>query len=343
MTQIQQQLEETRREIESYRRLEDNLGGELHQLERGNKEGRRRMEQISRNIRLAESRKQGLKSRLSALTQASGFWNSEFAADARSYQMALASRDDSFGTRELWAESFRRDAILEKSDFLAGLQGISRKTMDAEAATRREAADLLNRSRKAEAEQASLQKQYESKQAALADAAQKKQDAIRRSVELEETAKALTKLIKVLSAKRPGQTAAPRLDVARNSLAWPAEGSVVQAFGRQRNPELNTWVIHQGIMLQTAPGAAVKPVRSGKIIFSGPFKSYGQVLIVDHGSGLFGVYGDLGALLKEKGAEVAAGEAMAKAGDSGDGKGKLYLELRHGTEALDPLAWLGKR
>jgi len=344
LNQIQKQLESTRREIDEYRKLEQSLGGELHQLESRNQDGAKKMERLQRNIRLAESRKQGLKSRLGAIGQASGFWRSEFESDVRSYAAGLSARDDAYGTDEIWKEEYRRSAILEKTRFMAGLQGIGRKTALAETETRRQAADLLNKSRRAEAELSARRQEYESKQAAMALAQQKKADAIRRAAELQDTAKELNKLIKVLSQKKKrGEPAGGRLEIARNSLAWPVAGTVVQQFGRQRNTELNTWVIHQGIRLETAAGAAVTPMRAGKVIYAGQFRSYGQVLILDHGSGLYGVYGELGALLKEKGADAQAGETIARAGGGEGGKGRLYLELRHGSEALDPTAWLGKR
>ena len=43
-------------------------------------------------------------------------------------------------------------------------------------------------------------------------------------------------------------------------------------------------------------GAPVQAVDGGKVIFAGPFRSYGQVLIVDHGSNFFSIYGELGEL-----------------------------------------------
>jgi septal ring factor EnvC (AmiA/AmiB activator) len=45
---------------------------------------------------------------------------------------------------------------------------------------------------------------------------------------------------------------------------------------------------------------------------------------------------------KAKGAAVRRGDVLAKAGGGPKG-GRLYLELRRGTDALDPLAWLEKR
>jgi len=349
LSQIQKELDSTRREIEEYKKLEQSLGGELEVLESRNQDARKKMEQLQHHIRLAEIKKQGLKSKIGALGQASGFWRSELESDARAYAGGLASRDEAFGTEELWAEAFRRAAIMEKVELMKGIAGISRKTQAAEEQTRLQAQDLADSSRKAQAEQASRQQEYAQKQAAMAEASRKKQDAIKRGQDLAETAKALTRLIKMLGQRIHGQQAkAPQaaaygLDVPRNSLAWPADGSLVQPFGRQRNTELGTWVIHQGILLETAMGAAVTPVRAGRVIFAGPFHSYGKVLILDHGGGFFSVYGELGEMLKEKGSDVQAGEPIARAGEGADGKGRLYLELRRGTEALDPVDWLQKK
>ena len=166
-----------------------------------------------------------------------------------------------------------------------------------------------------------------------------------RAKELEETAKALTRLIRSLrEPRKPGAPPIVHWDVPPNSLLWPAQGSVLKPFGRQRNAELDTWVISQGILLQTPAEAAVSAVRGGKVIFCGPFRSYGQVMILDHGSNFFTIYGGLGSLLKVKGAEVQPGEAIARAGPPKAGQGgRLYFELRRGSEALDPLVWLQKQ
>ena len=62
----------------------------------------------------------------------------------------------------------------------------------------------------------------------------------------------------------------------------------------------------------------------------------------EHRGGFFSIYGELGEILKAKGASVEAGEALGKV-SGGPGKGAGYLELRRGTEALDPMAWLQKK
>jgi septal ring factor EnvC (AmiA/AmiB activator) len=257
-----------------------------------------------------------------------------------------SGRSDFYGTAELWADEFRRAAILEKSRHLRGLKGFSKKTQAAEADERKKAAELADSRRQAQAERDDRRKEYEAKKAALAQAQTQVADAARRAKELEENAKAMTALLdklgKAAKSRKPAGVKAV-LDVPRHSLPWPAEGKVLSGFGREKDKELGTWTVRQGLTLSTEDSAPVTPVAPGRVIFAGPFRSYGQVVIVDHGGGFFSVYGNLGEILKGKGADARAGEPIAKAGAAKDGSGRVYLEIRRGTEALDPAAWLEKK
>lgn len=345
LAEIQKELDATRRDIEQFKALEDSLGQELSKLASKNAEARHRMSSLQRNLRLAEERKTQLKTRLNAIGQASGFWRSSLEDDLRAYVADQASREDVYGTSDLWADDLRRRAVIEKSRLMASLQGVSATTAQAAARTAQQAVSLRQSSLKAQQEEQTEQQKYEQQKAAVADAQQKTLAAVARAKELEDSERALTRLV-----RRLGRGAQPyhktgavaTLDLPRNSLDWPSEGTIIRPFGRQRNAELDTWVVNQGILLSTPANAPVTPVEDGKVIFAGLFRSYGEVLIVDHGSNFFSIYGNLGQLLTAKGAEVKAGDTIARAG-GGAGGGSVYLELRRGTEALDPLLWLRKR
>ncbi len=336
---VQKQLEATRREIDQYRKLEDSLGQDLAKLSDRDVQARRRMGDLERSLRAAEARRAELRGKLSALGQATGFWRSSLDADVRLYADARYSDNPAYGTGAVWADALRRAAAVEKAQMLGRLTGYSRKARQAAEASRRRARELLDRSRLAKRQQQDGQQKIQATKAAIADAQERRAKAVRRAQELEDSARALTRLIRSFGRRRHGRKAPASLSVPPHSLPWPARGQVVRAFGRQRNEELGTWMINQGILLATAPAAPVTPVEKGRVIFAGPFRSYGQVLILDHGNNFFSIYGDLGRILIAKGAEVRPGEIIARAGGSGAG-GKVYLEIRRGTEALDPAAWL---
>ncbi len=338
LQQIQKELEAARREIEEYARLGQSLGRELQRLEGKNTEARRRLGELQRNIRQVEARRLELRLRLAALGQASGFWGEALDWELRRYALWRLSRAEAASSSDLWSEAFQSSAILEKAQLLKGLKGLGQRTAQAELEARRKAQDWLQKSQRVEAEQRSRLEEYQQKKAQAARTREKAAAAKARAKELEESALALTRLIKLLSRQsayqRPGGA---RLEAPVHSLPWPAAGAVVQAFGRQRHAELGTWVIHQGIRLATQPGAPVAAVEEGRVIFSGPFRSYGQLVILDHGSSFFSIYGELGEILRPKGSEVRSGEIIGRAGV------RLYLEFRRGTQALDPVEWLRMR
>jgi murein DD-endopeptidase MepM/ murein hydrolase activator NlpD len=67
-------------------------------------------------------------------------------------------------------------------------------------------------------------------------------------------------------------------------------------------------------------------------------------VIIDHGLGIYTLYGHLSRLDVNGGDRVIKGQVIGLAGDTGSLKGpKLYFEIRRNGEAVDPLAWLAKR
>lgn len=344
---VQNELRRTLAELEELRTEERQLGGDVSRLESRDAQSRKRLDDLQSRMRQAQWRHADLKGRLDAARKVSGFWSAALATEAVRHRAAAASRSDVSGSSGLWAEEYRRAALLEKARHLRGLRGFRDKTEQAEAENRRKADELSQSRTKTDREREEQRREYERKKSALAQAQERIAAASRKAKELEESARAMTSLIeravKQTKYRRPaGAGSAAALDVPRHSLPWPAPGSVARGFGRERDPELGTWTVHQGVLLDVAPSAPVKAVAQGKVIFAGPFRSYGQVVIVDHGSGFFSVYGGLGAMAKEKGASVRKGETLAAAG-AGPSGGRLYLELRRGTDALDPLAWLERR
>jgi septal ring factor EnvC (AmiA/AmiB activator) len=342
LNRIQKEYEKTKSELEEYRRQEASLSRDLRKLASHDTDTRRRLGSLRRNIQEAQGRRETLRSRLGALNLASGFWSAALERELRDYAAVLAVREESWGGRALWAEAFRRAVLLDKARMLASLRGSLHKTEAAAEAARHKAVELKDRGRRAEAEAAQVREKFERAQAAVVEARGRVHAAQKRAQELEETKLALAQLLTRLGAARGVRQGEARLELPRHSLPWPVDGAVAKPFGRQRNFELGTWVIRQGVTLSAPAGAGVAAVREGRVIYSGTFRSYGQVVILDHGGGFFSIYGELGEILRSKGAAVSAGDVLGRvAGTSG--KGPLYLELRRGTEALNPLDWLLKR
>ncbi len=134
------------------------------------------------------------------------------------------------------------------------------------------------------------------------------------------------------SPPRPPETAALAAGATRVA---PVAGRVQRGFGEQTEAGAA-----RGQTIMAPAGARVVSPCAGRVVFSGPFRSYGLLLIVDCAEGHHVVLAGLGRLDAANGARLLAGEPVGVVGEGDDGRGRLYLELRHDGQAVDPRPWL---
>lgn len=132
----------------------------------------------------------------------------------------------------------------------------------------------------------------------------------------------------------------PPLRPFKGSLPWPAEGIVLQRFGRASTSALGLTTVSNGIGISIPEGRAVSAVHDGVVTFAAPLTGFGNVVIVDHGDGAQSLYGHLAALDVSKGGRVAAGARLGASGRNPAGNPTLYFELRIDGKPVDPLQWL---
>ena len=122
----------------------------------------------------------------------------------------------------------------------------------------------------------------------------------------------------------------------RGKLSWPVSGQLIARFGDARAGGVH-W---DGVLVATERGTPVKAVCAGRVIYADWLPGLGLLTIVDHGDGYLSLYGHNDRLLKAAGEEVAAGDAIAAAGDSGgSSRPELYFEIRKGGKPVDPRPW----
>lgn len=125
---------------------------------------------------------------------------------------------------------------------------------------------------------------------------------------------------------------------AKGALVYPASGRLMRRFGE--NDDLG--VTSKGITLETRPGAEVIAPYDGRVLFAGPFKGYGQILIIEHGDGYHSLLAGLDRIDGTVGQWLVAGEPVGTM-PKGEDKPHLYLELRHDGQPINPLPWLATR
>jgi murein hydrolase activator len=122
----------------------------------------------------------------------------------------------------------------------------------------------------------------------------------------------------------------------RGRLNWPVTGSLVARFGEARAGGVR-W---DGVLVATERGTPVKAVCAGRVIYADWLPGLGLLAIVDHGDGYLSLYGHNDKLFKAVGEDVAAGDTLAAAGDSGgSSRPELYFEIRKAGKPVDPRPW----
>ena len=123
------------------------------------------------------------------------------------------------------------------------------------------------------------------------------------------------------------------------------DGQVLTRFGMQRHPQFNTMVFRRGIEIAGAEGEPVRAVSDGQVAYADWYKGYGKLLIIEHGTGFYTLYGNLstdGPEQRRPGEQGTGRRACGAIREPEEGQ-SLYFEIRRNGEAQDPLAWLAKQ
>ncbi|MGE5537680.1 MAG: murein hydrolase activator EnvC family protein [Gemmatimonas sp.] len=124
----------------------------------------------------------------------------------------------------------------------------------------------------------------------------------------------------------------------------PVNGRIVAAFGARGDGG----AANRGVTLEVAPGTSVLAPFSGRVVYAGPFRDYGQLLIIEHGEGYHLLLAGFGRIDSALGESVLAGEPIGIVGTAGGAAtarggspSRIYLELRRNGRPIDPTPWLG--
>ncbi|MDP6344278.1 MAG: peptidoglycan DD-metalloendopeptidase family protein [Alphaproteobacteria bacterium] len=145
-------------------------------------------------------------------------------------------------------------------------------------------------------------------------------------------------------ADTAGDEAPPRLALApgatpfskvKGRLPLPAKGRLVGRYGESTGFGPRA----QGITLLTRERAQVVAPHDGWVVFAGPFRDYGQILIISHGEGYHTLLAGMSRIHAVVGQSVLVGEPVGRMGDGDSGSRSLYIELRRKGAAIDPRPW----
>lgn len=117
----------------------------------------------------------------------------------------------------------------------------------------------------------------------------------------------------------------------------PVKGPTSGVFGSRRlyNGEERSW--HRGHDIAAPTGTPVQAPASGKVVLARDTFMNGNLVIVDHGQGVFTLYAHLDSMAVKVGDKVLAGDKLGEVGTTGRSTGPhLHWGLNVGNIALDP-------
>lgn len=111
----------------------------------------------------------------------------------------------------------------------------------------------------------------------------------------------------------------------------PAKGRIISGFG-ELNP---TGYRERGIRLSVAQSARLVAPAAGKVTYAGRYRSFGNIMIIDHGGGWTTLMTNIEELGVAAGASVAQGAFIGRAGTDSP---EIIVELRRYGRTIDILA-----
>jgi septal ring factor EnvC (AmiA/AmiB activator) len=131
---------------------------------------------------------------------------------------------------------------------------------------------------------------------------------------------------------------------AKGLFALPVNGSKIREFGGSDG----AGGVEKGISLATKPGAQVTTPCDGWVVYAGPFRSYGQLLILNAGGGYHVLIAGVQHISVNIGQFVLTGEPVATMGTKSQvasilatnaSQPVLYVEFRKDGTPIDPGPW----
>ncbi len=352
LEEINRQLEEKRRELEQYRQDEERISSELSGLKKEEKQTVQRRAELEDQLRRSRSRSGDARQKYEALEKAKKDLAGDISGELVMYSFQKDFYYPYFGSRDISKDMLMSSAMLNKRALLSRIKGETLRVNKDIETLKLKGAELRSRQELLRRQSSARKTIVKAKQGEL-DKTREQQARLSAELEnLQNAALGLNRLVKKLQKRSPYRSTdwSSELPIDHNEMAWPAQGRVISRFGREDVPGLKTWIVREGIRIATDQAAPVKAALAGKVIYAGPFRTYGNVVIVDHEKGFFTIYGLLSRIDAVKGQSVEARTPLGLAGDDtqavSSGKkssgSAVYFEIRKGDRAIDPLKWLPK-
>lgn len=353
LADLQRKAKEKEAELKKYKAQESMISREIQSLSKKEKQAERLSVKLMGDIQVVQTQRTKTIEHKALVEESLPMWRSLVAGEVSSFviQKSLASKY--YGSDE------QEGIIIFSSVLQNHIAVLNRLEDDHKDVARKietyqeKSQQLLAKKDKIETQKEAIKDTFKKKQEDLQDAHRLYEQSQKELKELKDSAEQLQKILKeaerqrAAAAKKAGTHAsAATLNINKHSLPWPVSGKIISSFGKEYQKELKTWIFRDGLKISARNGEPVVTVADGNVIFAGEFRSYGNVVIVDHNGGFFTIYGFLSEIRVRRGQALHKGQIVGAAGKDtqgaamGSGADAVYFEIRVGTTATDPEDWL---
>lgn len=117
----------------------------------------------------------------------------------------------------------------------------------------------------------------------------------------------------------------------------PVQGRQTSGYGVRAHPIGQHKHFHRGVDLAAPKGSPILAARSGRVVFSGYQKGYGNTVVIDHEDGYRTRYAHLQRIEVAAGDHIHKGHALGRVGQSGRATGPhLHFEISRNNVPVDP-------
>lgn len=358
--QSKSQLEQIRKEIESYRRKlqqeqrkEKQLLDSISQLEREidlthqlvmelEKEEQRRARMISKISQSLDT----TRTELDRLQQIYARRVVSFYKYGRVRDLELLLSSRSFTQTLAWLKFQRLIARNDQRNYKNILKKknkieLQRSQLKQEAVAQRQ---ILNEKRQ---EEARLRETSKKRGELLAQVQNNKQALLQRLKEYELSMKEIQRLIQIEEDKRigleqQGVVQATDFPSLKGRMIWPTRGRIINHFGRYQHPKFKGVTLQNiGIDIQAEYGQEVRATGKGIVTAITWQRGRGNIVMINHFGGYFTVYTHLAQIFVQVDDSVEIGQVIGTVGDSGSLTGpQLHFEIWKNKQPLNPEDWL---
>jgi murein hydrolase activator len=132
------------------------------------------------------------------------------------------------------------------------------------------------------------------------------------------------------------------LDISdkKGRLSLPLKGKILNKFGRQKDRQFGSFIVHNGIDIKSKTGTSVRSIFDGKVLYTGELDGYGNMVIIGHGKDYHSLYGHLNRINVKQNQIIQTGDIIGLSGDTGSLVGEtLYFEMRKNGKPIEPVRW----